>query len=113
MRKSLEHTRRVRLKLGFTVSRAHKVDGIEVDWAVEDISEEEFLAKYRTNSYTRRTDDVVWLWCAGDLNNGSWPFVDTLFLMASEKADGRDRTPLNLALLARVCRDGTFHEVPE
>jgi len=67
MRKSLEHTRRVRLKLGFAVSRAHKVDGIEVDWAVEDISEEEFLAKYRTNSYTRRTDDVVWLWCAGDL----------------------------------------------
>jgi len=44
-------------------------------------------------------------------NNSSWPFVDTLFLMASEKADGRDRIPLNLALLARVCRDGTFHEV--
>ncbi len=293
MRQSLEHTRRVRLRLGFTVSRAHKVDGIEVNWAVEDISEEEFLAKYRTNSYTRRTDDVVWLWCAGNLferygspddwrwlyetgrecfqrlydpffdpedglykgqasfidihyedtkatgypsewtisdcvhikatstnclyvkglevmgvaarklgladeaaswasrarslkeairrelrfedgtfayfkdrsgrledrrdalgtalavllevvtgeeavqalrdypvtdagvslfhpfypvdnwyhNNSSWPFVDTLFLMASEKADGRDRIPLNLALLARVCRDGTFHEV--
>ncbi len=38
-------------------------------------------------------------------NNSSWPFCDTFYIRASEKADGGDRTALNAALLARVCRD--------
>lgn len=65
LRKSLEHTRRVRLEMGFTVSRHHAIDG--VDCRVVDLTEEEFKDRYHTNSYTRRTDDVVWLWAAEDL----------------------------------------------
>jgi hypothetical protein len=47
-------------------------------------------------------------------NHSSRPFVDTLFIKALEKADGRARTALNAALLARSCRKhGTFHEVTD
>ena len=42
----------------------------------------------------------------------SWPFTDTFFLAAKEKAFGIDCTAQNAALLARTCvQDGTFHEV--
>lgn len=45
-------------------------------------------------------------------NNSSWPFVDTFFLQAMDKADGRRRDAFNAALLARSCTGaGTFHEV--
>jgi len=62
-------------------------------------------------------------------NQASWPFVDTLFIRALEKAGGRNMTDYNAALLARTCgrtfrleggepapyaappeHQGTFHE---
>ncbi|MCX7015045.1 MAG: hypothetical protein NTW86_21240, partial [Candidatus Sumerlaeota bacterium] len=67
MRKSLEHTREVRRRLGFTVSQGHQLDAIDVDWNIAFEHEPDLLATHHTNSYTRRTDDVVWLWCAQDL----------------------------------------------
>jgi hypothetical protein len=67
MRSSLEYTRNVHWNLGFKVMADHKVKEINVDWQVvpEDIIE--FSSVYPTDCYTRRTDDVIWLWCAGDL----------------------------------------------
>jgi hypothetical protein len=67
MRASLEVTRRVRFERGFRVARGYTVPEIRADWHEEDITELDYLKRYHTNSYTRRTDDVVWLWCAGDL----------------------------------------------
>lgn len=67
MEASLKHTRRVRRRMGFTVSRGHAVPRIDVDWNEEELSERELVSKYGTNGYTRRTDDVIWLWAAGEL----------------------------------------------
>ncbi len=67
MRDSLEVTRKVRWDTGFTVSRGHAVPEIDVPWEELDIPEAEFTSRFTTNNYSRRTDDVVWLWAASDL----------------------------------------------
>lgn len=67
MRQSLEVTRNVRRKLGFKVSRGHAVPAIEAPWEEQDMVEADFMASFHSNSYSRRTDDVVWLWAADDL----------------------------------------------
>jgi len=64
---SLRHTRKLRLELGYLLSRGHELQGFGIDYEVEDIPYPEFLKKYGTNCYTRRTDDVVWLWAGEDL----------------------------------------------
>lgn len=65
MKEAVETTRRVRLQLGLRVDR----DQFHPDlpFEKEDISEAEFKTKYLTNSFIRRTDDVLWLWWAEDL----------------------------------------------
>lgn len=65
MRSSLEFTRRLRLKIGLTVSADHVIHGIPCD--VKDKPEHELRNDIGSASMARRTDDVVWLWCAGDL----------------------------------------------
>ena len=80
MLSTLRETRTVRRHLAFRVSRGLEVSAIHAPWVVEDITEWKFLQKYRTNSYTRRTDDVVWLWGAEDLFLGNpevanWPWL--------------------------------------
>ncbi|NDV60992.1 sulfatase-like hydrolase/transferase [Puniceicoccales bacterium CK1056] len=71
MKDSLVLTRKIRRELGYKVSqnkdKDHVVEEIKVPWEVIAESDKEIMAKYRTNSYTRRTDDVVWLWAADDL----------------------------------------------
>ena len=67
MNQSLRLTRDVRLRLGFRTPKEYIIDDINVPWRAEEISEIEIVRKFHTNSYTRRTDDVVWLWCAHDL----------------------------------------------
>jgi len=64
---SIRFTRGLRNRLKFRVSRGYRVEGIDAPWVEEDITEPEYSDKYSTNSYTRRTDDVVWLWCTGEL----------------------------------------------
>ncbi|MFW6303855.1 MAG: MGH1-like glycoside hydrolase domain-containing protein [Candidatus Sumerlaeota bacterium] len=73
MRRSLEMTRDVRLRLGFRAARQYAIDEIDAPWIEEDLSESEFKNKYDTNSYTRRTDDVVWLWAFEDLIDKTGP----------------------------------------
>jgi hypothetical protein len=67
MRSSLEYTRNVHWNLGFKVMADHKVKEINVDWQVVPESIIEFSSVYPTDCYARRTDDVIWLWCGGDL----------------------------------------------
>jgi hypothetical protein len=73
MKQSLRATRDVRLRLGFKVLKEYVLENIDVPWQPEEISEVGFAQKYHTNSYCRRTDDVVWLWAAYDLfsNHGT------------------------------------------
>jgi len=67
MLSSLKLTREIRSALGYRVSAPHVVKEIDVPWEVIAEVDKEVMAKYKTNSYTRATDDVVWLWAADDL----------------------------------------------
>ena len=67
MRLSLKATREVRARLAFKVQTEYVLENIDVPWQPEEVSEVGFAQKYHTNSYCRRTDDVVWLWAAFDL----------------------------------------------
>ena len=67
MLSSLKLTREVRKNLGYRVSSGHDVREIDAPWEVIAESDKEIMQKFKTNSYTRRTDDVVWLWAADDL----------------------------------------------
>ena len=76
MLSSLKVARDIRRELGYKVSAPHVVQEIDVPWEVIAQVDKAIMAKYRTNSYTRRTDDVAWLWA-----------VDDLFTLHSELAD--------------------------
>jgi len=67
MLSSLKMARKIRKELGYKVSAPHVVPEIDVPWEVIAQVDKEIMAKYRTNSYTRRTDDVAWLWAVDDL----------------------------------------------
>lgn len=64
---SIKVTRDVRLNLGFSVPKGYVVSDLQVDWVELDMTENEFVKKYHTNNYLRRTDDVVWMWAISDL----------------------------------------------
>ncbi len=67
MLQSLKMTRKVRLEMGYKVSSPHVIKEIKAPWeAITDI-EKEVMAKYSSNSYTRATDDVIWIWAIDDL----------------------------------------------
>ncbi len=76
MLSSLKVAREIRKELGYKVSAPHVVQEIDVPWEVIAQVDKAIMEKYRTNSYTRRTDDVAWLWA-----------VDDLFTLHAELAD--------------------------
>ncbi len=67
MLSSLKVAREIRKELGYKVSAPLVVKEIDAPWEVIAQIDKEIMAKYRTNSYTRRTDDVAWLWAVDDL----------------------------------------------
>jgi len=83
MKSSLEVTRRLRFKLGLRVSRGYAVPGIDAKWEELDLEEREYLQQFHSNSYTRRTDDVIWLWAAGDLFDRHPQLADYAWLYAT------------------------------
>ncbi|WP_291592306.1 glucosidase family protein [Bacteroides sp.] len=101
MLSSLKTSRDVRLKLGLRVAKDYLVPGIGGDWMEESFDEKTYLNKYNTNSYTRRTDDVVWLWATRDLfekneNLAEWQWLyevgkkcfDKLYSPFYDESDG-------------------------
>jgi hypothetical protein len=64
---SLQMTRKVRLEMGYKVSRPHMIKEINAPWEVITDNEKEVMAKYTSNSFTRATDDVIWIWAIDDL----------------------------------------------
>lgn len=101
MLSSLKVTREVRKTLGYKVSKGHDIREIQAPWEVIAPIDKEIMAKYKTNSYTRATDDVVWLWAADDLltlhpeiadwkwmvENGDY-FFNTMYAPWFDKSDG-------------------------
>ncbi|MDH4445358.1 MAG: hypothetical protein QE267_09535 [Akkermansiaceae bacterium] len=67
MKDSLMLTRVNMKALGYQVSKSHLVSEIDAPWKVIAEEDKEIMAEFKTNSYTRRTDDVVWMWAAHDL----------------------------------------------
>lgn len=67
MMKSLRVTRDVVSKLGYKVSREEVIKEIDAPWEIIAEDKTEVMAQYKSNSITRRTDDVVWIWAVDDL----------------------------------------------
>ncbi len=67
MLQSLKVTRDVVSKMGYKVSSKHKIKEINAPWEVITDDEKQVMAQYKSNSITRRTDDVVWIWAIDDL----------------------------------------------
>ncbi len=64
---SLRMTRKIRLEMSYKVSLPHVIKEINAPWeAIADI-EKEVMTKFSSNSYTRGTDDVIWIWAIDDL----------------------------------------------
>ena len=59
---SLKISRSVRKELGWKTTPDGVIKEIDVPWEVVAEKEPDIMAKYKTNSYTRRTDDVIWIW---------------------------------------------------
>ena len=63
IKRRLKRCRELRRKVGFITARNHEVPipQVQEKEVVEDMTNLEFFAKYRTHAYARRTDDVCWV----------------------------------------------------
>ena len=67
MLNSLRVTRDVVSKMGYKVSGEEVIKEIIAPWEIIAEDKKEVMATYKSNSITRRTDDVVWIWAVDDL----------------------------------------------
>ena len=101
MMTSLRVTRNVVSKMGYKVSAEEVIKEIDAPWEAITDDRKQIMAQFKSNSITRRTDDVVWIWAVDDLfkshpevadwnwfyTNGKSNF-DTLYAPWYDKADG-------------------------
>ena len=101
MMTSLRVTRNVVSKMGYKVSTEEVIKEIDAPWEAITDDRKQIMAQFKSNSITRRTDDVVWIWAADDLfkshpevadwnwfyTNGKNNF-DTLYAPWYDKTDG-------------------------
>ncbi|MFW5846387.1 MAG: hypothetical protein ACOCXJ_09190 [Planctomycetota bacterium] len=82
MHESLLHTRRVRWELGFGIAAGYELeDTVDVPWEEIAPDERTMMERYHTNSYARRTDDVIWIWAMADLFEQNPTFADWTWLL--------------------------------
>ncbi len=67
MLKSLMVTREVVSRMGYKVSTEEVIKEINAPWEAITNDRKQIMAKFKSNSITRRTDDVVWIWAVDDL----------------------------------------------
>ena len=67
MMTSLRVTRNVVSKMGYKVSADEVIKEIDAPWEAITDDRKQIMAEFKSNSITRRTDDVVWIWAADDL----------------------------------------------
>ena len=101
MMNSLRVTRNVVSKMGYKVSKEEVISEIDAPWDAITEDRKQIMAQFKSNSITRRTDDVVWIWAVDDLfklhpeaadwnwfyTNGKSNF-DTLYAPWYDKTDG-------------------------
>jgi hypothetical protein len=67
MMNSLRVTRNVVSKMGYKVSTEEVIKEIDAPWEAITDDKKQIMVQFKSNSITRRTDDVVWIWAADDL----------------------------------------------
>ncbi|MFW5839561.1 MAG: MGH1-like glycoside hydrolase domain-containing protein [Planctomycetota bacterium] len=68
MRSSLEYSRQVRRRIGLKIAAGYESDDWPGQgWTPTGLPHRQFKLANGSNGYLRRTDDVVWIACAGDL----------------------------------------------
>ena len=67
MMNSLRVTRKVVSKMGYKVATEEVVKEIDAPWDAITDDRKQIMAQFKSNSITRRTDDVVWIWAVDDL----------------------------------------------
>jgi hypothetical protein len=67
MMTSLRVTRNVVSTMGYKVSTEEVIKEIDAPWEVITDDRKQIMAQFKSNSITRRTDDVVWIWAVDDL----------------------------------------------
>lgn len=67
MLQSLKVSRDIVNAIAYKVSSNHVIKEINAPWEIIADDEKKVMAKYKCNSITRRTDDVVWIWAIDDL----------------------------------------------
>ncbi len=67
MMASLRVTRNVVSKMGYKVSTEEVIKEIVAPWEAITDDRKQIMAQFKSNSITRRTDDVVWIWAVDDL----------------------------------------------
>ena len=67
MMTSLRVTRNVVSKMGYKVSAEEVIKEIDAPWEAITDDRKQIMAQFKSNSITRRTDDVVWIWAVDDL----------------------------------------------
>ena len=101
MMTSLRVTRNVVSKMGYKVSKEEVIKEIEAPWDAITEDRKQIMAQFKSNSITRRTVDVVWIWAVDNLftshpevadwnwfyTNGKSNF-DTLYAPWYDKEDG-------------------------
>ena len=67
MMTSIRVTRNVVSKMGYKVSKEEVIKEIDAPWEAITEDRKQIMAQFKSNSITRRTDDVVWIWAVDDL----------------------------------------------
>jgi hypothetical protein len=67
MMNSLKVTRDVVAKMGYKVSTGEVIREIDAPWEAITDDRKQIMAQFKSNSITRRTDDLVWIWAIDDL----------------------------------------------
>jgi len=67
MARSIRVTREARRRADLMIDTGRPMPRLPLPWTDSGLDRKRFMATYQTNAYDRRTDDVIWLWAAGDL----------------------------------------------
>lgn len=67
MLKSIRITRELVSRMKYKVSTEEVIKEIDAPWEAITEDRKQIMAQFKTNSITRRTDDVVWIWAIIDL----------------------------------------------
>ena len=90
MMKSLRVTREVVAKMGYKVSTEEVIKEIDAPWEAITDDRKQIMAQFKSNSITRRTDDVVWVWAMDDLFKSHPELADWNWFYTNGKSNFED-----------------------